>query len=477
MATASSDYTEALEKELICPICLDFFEDPVILQCGHNFCRYCILLHWEENGSDYSGYQCPECRRTFPEITFTRNFLVKNLVNKLDDLNVFRTKDTKPVQPPKEDLCEKHHEELKLYCRKDGKPICVICRESRAHRRHEVVPVSEFIDDLKAELQIKLSKLTSDRDACNRAKKNDMETSQCIKTKKSALKHRIELEVGDLVQFLLDEKDELLAKLDAEEADALFRVENNLAQLERAINSLEKEIDDIQSHLKESKSVKALMEISSRPYEKPSNTRPTENSAHWEEFSGPVQMIFWKRMMSVLKPGPENVELDFCTAHPNVVISDFGTKMEESRGRVLEPEIPEQYTRFLGVLATKEYTSGRHYWEVDVKCKSVWYLGVTEVSSNRKGYVSLTPNDGYWSICLQDQLYANEEHRVPIPYEGDIARVGIYLDYNAGIVSFYNATFMKHLYTFTTEFVCPVIPFFSPGKNDFCGRIKICHYD
>ena len=60
MATASP--TGDLQKELICAICLVYFDDPVILKCGHNFCRFCILMHWEENGGEDIGYQCPECR-------------------------------------------------------------------------------------------------------------------------------------------------------------------------------------------------------------------------------------------------------------------------------------------------------------------------------------------------------------------------------------------------------------------------------
>lgn len=59
---AAADTKGEIQKELVCAICLDYFDDPVILKCGHNFCRMCILMHWEENGGDDIGYQCPECR-------------------------------------------------------------------------------------------------------------------------------------------------------------------------------------------------------------------------------------------------------------------------------------------------------------------------------------------------------------------------------------------------------------------------------
>lgn len=60
MASSASSGDD-VRKELTCAICLDFFKDPVILKCGHNFCRFCICMHWDENGGDY-GYQCPQCR-------------------------------------------------------------------------------------------------------------------------------------------------------------------------------------------------------------------------------------------------------------------------------------------------------------------------------------------------------------------------------------------------------------------------------
>ncbi|MGH0174902.1 UNVERIFIED_CONTAM: hypothetical protein FKN15_072670 [Acipenser sinensis] len=425
MAAAASGETGELQKELICAICLDFFDDPVILQCGHNFCRDCILIHWQENGSNGQGYKCPECRRSFPSMSFTKNYLVRNLVDKLDDLEYFKPKQTKAAvpQPKEEGRCEKHREELKLFCKTDNKLICVICRESRAHKHHEVAPLPEVIEDLKDDLRCRLTNLNDDKIYCTKVKNEDVETRLNIQMKKLQLKESIEASVGQLIQFLLDEKDELLEKLDSEEQTALAIVENNIQRLENLITEMEKEITEIQGNLT-----------------------------------------------------PENLVLDQDTAHPNLIISEYNTTMEESRGRVLEPDLPQKFTRFLGVLATTEYTSGKHYWEVDVKGKGVWYLGLTDIDSNRKGYVNLSPYDGYWSICLQDEMYANDEQRVFIKQDWSISRVGMFLDYDAGLLSFYDAILMKHLYTFRQYFDGPVCPFFSPGKNDIGSRMKICHY-
>lgn len=72
--------------------------------------------------------------QVFNKRTFTKNYLVQNLVAKLDDLECLGScpPASKPVKI--DGKCEQHGEELKLYCQTDKRPICVVCRESRAHR-------------------------------------------------------------------------------------------------------------------------------------------------------------------------------------------------------------------------------------------------------------------------------------------------------------------------------------------------------
>ncbi|XP_066555895.1 E3 ubiquitin-protein ligase TRIM47 [Amia ocellicauda] len=472
---AAADAGE-LQKELVCAICLDFFQDPVILKCGHNFCRDCILMHWEENGSDEFGYRCPECRQLFWEISLTKNYLVKNLVDKLDELDFLRSRPAKPAKQVPEGTCEKHHEDLKLFCTTDNKPICVICRESRAHRYHDVAPIPEVIEDMKTELRQRLVKLKWHRSLCSRVKTEEDDARTQIKMKKEHLRDRIEIEVGELVQFLLDEKDELLGNLEAEEQSVVHAIENNIKNVEKELTSVEKAITDLENLLKNKSSFEEISRTISSPFQINSSVSNSPCDPEWDEFTGPLQVIFWKKMLNMLRPGPENLILDLDTAHPNLIISDFCTTVEEGRGRVLEPDLPQKFTRFFGVLSTTQYSAGRHYWEVDVRDKGVWYLGITDLDSNRKGFVNLCPSAGYWSLCLQDRLYANEEDRVLIDEGWSSPRVGIYIDYEKGLVTFYNATNMKRLYTFDAYFDGPVCPFFSPGKNDPGSRLQICHY-
>ncbi|XP_057676365.1 E3 ubiquitin-protein ligase TRIM47 isoform X2 [Corythoichthys intestinalis] len=479
MATAAASSGDDLRKELTCAICLDFYTDPVILKCGHNFCRFCICMHWDENGGDY-GYQCPQCRTVFNKRTFTKNYLVQNLVAKMDDLECLGSV-ASPAGPLKMDgECRLHGEELKLYCQTDKEAICVVCRESRVHRHHEVAPVSEVAHDMKVELHLRLMDLNRHRSQCLRVIAADERTKNEVRMKKQRLKDKVEADVGALVQFLLDERDSLLDSLDAEEAAAVAALDDNLDAVKAEAAAAERRLADVRAHVGGETTFQSLAEtfnevVHGKPFPE---VEPEDSPTEFTDFSGPFQLIMWKKMMHVLHTMPQNLTLDPDTAHPNLLISDYDTKVEEVRSRnPQEPDLPDRFTRFCGVLATAQYCGGQHYWEVDVRDKGVWYLGVTAQGSKRKGFVSLTPAAGYWSLCLQDRLYANGvDGRVPVADYWNSPRVGVYLDYDRGLLSFYDAVTMKLLYVFDTCFHRPVYPFFSPGKNDPGSRLRICHY-
>lgn len=414
----------------------------------------------------------------FNKMSFTKNYLVKNLVDKLNELECLKS--CKPAQPKPVKLdgkCDRHGEELKLYCHTDRKPICVVCRESRAHRHHEVAPVPEVLEDMRGELRLRLLKLNWQKSVCSRVKAADELTKNDAKLKKQRLKEKIEEDVGAMVQFLLDEKDSLLDSLDAELVATTAALDENLKKVETEAAAVDKAIEEIQNHV----SGKSSFESMTLTINNPLRINPLIASCNcpvdWTDFSGPFQLIMWKKMMHVLHTMPQNLTLDPDTAHPNLAITDFDTQVEEGRTRSQEPDLPQRFTRFCGVLATAQYASGQHYWEVDVRDKGVWYLGVTTEYSNRKGFVNLSPSSGYWSLCLQDRLYANEEDaRIPVADYWNSPRVGVYLDYDNGRVSFYDAVTMKRLYMFDAYFDEPVSPFFSPGKNDPGSRLQICHY-
>uniref|UniRef100_A0A8C0HF55 Butyrophilin subfamily 1 member A1 n=1 Tax=Chelonoidis abingdonii TaxID=106734 RepID=A0A8C0HF55_CHEAB len=163
---------------------------------------------------------------------------------------------------------------------------------------------------------------------------------------------------------------------------------------------------------------------------------------------------------------PVDVTLDPDTAHPNLVLSEDRKRVRDGDKRQDLPDKPERFDRYPIVLGAEGFAGGRRYWEVEVGDKTGWELGVCRESVSRKRWVTLTPEDGYWVVELWDGVYqALTSSSTPLPMSARPSRVGIFLDYEAGEVSFYNVTDRSHLFTFTGTFSGRLRPYFSPSYS------------
>ncbi|XP_012661786.1 E3 ubiquitin-protein ligase TRIM69 isoform X3 [Otolemur garnettii] len=186
------------------------------------------------------------------------------------------------------------------------------------------------------------------------------------------------------------------------------------------------------------------------------------------QFKGPIQYMIWREMQSTLSPGLSPITLDPKTAHPNLVLSKNRTSVWHGDLKQALPDDPERFDSSVAVLGSKGFTSGKWYWEVEVAKKTKWTVGVVRESIIRKGSCPLTPEQGFWLLRLRNQtdLKALDLPSCSLKLMDNLNRVGIYLDYEAGQLSFYNANTMMHIYTFSTTFLEKVYPYFCPCLND-----------
>lgn len=115
------------------------------------------------------------------------------------------------------------------------------------------------------------------------------------------------------------------------------------------------------------------------------------------------------------------------------------------------------------------FTTGRHYWEVDVGDKTAWDVGVARQSVSRKGVVTLSPVDGYWTICLRRSIeYRACARQAQVLHLRQRPRiVGVFFDYEDGTVSFFDAETRSHMYSFINfAFTEAMFPFFNPDITD-----------
>uniref|UniRef100_A0A673L4R0 E3 ubiquitin-protein ligase TRIM39-like n=1 Tax=Sinocyclocheilus rhinocerous TaxID=307959 RepID=A0A673L4R0_9TELE len=136
-----------------------------------------------------------------------------------------------------------------------------------------------------------------------------------------------------------------------------------------------------------------------------------------------------------------DVTLDPDTAHPKLILSDDGKQVRHGDIRQKLPDKLERFDTYISVLGKEGFSSGRFYFEVD----------------------------GYWTVWLRngDEYKALSDPSVSLSLRVKPQRVGVFVDYEEGLVCFYDVESSSHIYSFTAQsFTGKLYPYFSPCKND-----------
>ncbi|XP_060707168.1 butyrophilin subfamily 1 member A1-like [Hemiscyllium ocellatum] len=196
----------------------------------------------------------------------------------------------------------------------------------------------------------------------------------------------------------------------------------------------------------------------------------------WDTVSSPHPraLILWEwgLLSGRACSGTVSVTLDVETANPWLEVSE---DLKSLRWTVSRRSLPDTRKRFTNwdcpcALGSEGFTSGRHYWEVEVGGMWDWNLGIASESVERKRWVSLIPENGFWTMERDwGQFYINSSPRSPLPVGQIPRKVGVYLSYESGTVSFYNADTKSHLHTsIGNKFTGKLYPFFGTwGLNQF----------
>nr|XP_014429460.2 zinc finger protein RFP-like [Pelodiscus sinensis] len=234
-AMGSGTSAESLQNEATCPICLEYFREPVTLECGHNFCQACLSRCWEAPDPLAS---CPQCRDPVQQRNLRPNKQLANVIEiaKRLSLQAARAAGGKG-------MCGAHQEPLKLFCEEDRSPICVVCHLSQAHRAHTAVPIEEAAQEYKEKIQDHLKILRDEREKLLGLKLSREESRQEYLKQTQAERQKVVAEFQQLRQFLEEQERLLLAqlqKLDQEiQNETVTRLSEEISRLSEQIGELE----------------------------------------------------------------------------------------------------------------------------------------------------------------------------------------------------------------------------------------------
>ncbi|KAM3917703.1 nuclear factor 7, brain-like [Leptodactylus fuscus] len=465
---ASGDFAE----ELTCLLCNELFKDPVMVECGHNFCRNCIDKAW--NGQE--SFTCPDCKEVITDKRYTTNRALANLVKKTVGASAVLTP-AKPAEKPKPaENCPEHDERLKLYCKDDGTLSCVICRDSLKHASHNFLPILDAVEVYKTELSAIVAPLEEALKVTEQLTSQQSEKVEQHKSNVSESRQHIESEFEKLRTFLKEREESLLEQLQEQGENLLKEMEINMVKLQENQDSIKQTITMANERMNDDDSISFLTGIKSfidKCQEQQKDVMVAGNTLLSKDlcrgtFNGPIQYSLWKQMKSFIVPYLSPMMLDPSTAHPNLILSDGLTSVKYGDTKLPLPDNPKRFSQCILVLGSQGFDSGRHYWEVDVGDKTAWDVGMASESSNRKGKIKLNPKNGYWAIWLRN---GNAYKALESPSKSLILnckpkRIGVYVDYEGGQISFYNADDMSAIYTFRAKFTEKLYPYLSPFLHD-----------
>lgn len=398
-------------------------------------------------------------------------------------------------------ICKEHNRLLTLFCRDEVALLCDICAGSH-HVSHNVVRVQRAYNEMKALL----------RDAEDKAQGMIQERVQKVQAIKESVKQS-KTDTKDVIANGMKDLTELVSEIQRSKTELkVVMEEKQKAAEEQAdgfISSMEREITELQEttrkleELKHTKDqvcfLQSFPHLSLFPHTMDLSTfsfnRHVEIHHVRKSLSKSVSQLrmLLSKMTAEIKQLSDSTDvsndaalrymqqyeeivlLDPDTAHPLLIISDDRKQVRYSMGSGLwgnQVLNPNTFTEHLAVVGHRGFASRRFYFEVFVGEKTEWCLGVATESIQRRGPLVRSPQSGLWAIWfLVDKFETFSSPNVPVCM-GKVERVGVFVDYDGGQISFYNVQTATHIYSFTgCVFTEELYPYFNPCDNEYGSNL------
>ncbi|XP_034736404.1 tripartite motif-containing protein 16-like [Etheostoma cragini] len=516
---------------LSCLICLDLLSDPVTTSCEHSYCTKCIKSFWDTE-DDKGLYSCPQCGQIFkPRPVLVENTTLADLVEEFKnngvqtdhckaeaedvdcdfctgiklkankschvclvslceqhlqphfELPIFeKHKLVDPSKKLQENICSRHNEVMKMFCRTDRQCICYLCPVDE-HKDHDTVSAVAERTERQKELegnQPNIQQGLQDREkevmlfqpemeAINRSADKAVEDSEKIFTE---LIRFIEKRSADVKEQIRSQQKSEVSRV----PELRERMEQEIAELKRNDAELTKLLHT-EDHNQFLHNYPSLTPLSEPTDSSSINIRPLRCfegvTAAVSEVKGKLQDFLsetWTNIslavtdVDVLLSHPEpqtraeflkcsqKITLDPNTAHTQVSVGNRGATF--TRDQQSYPSHQDRFTTLRQVLS-RESLTGRRYLEVEWSGIGV-EVAVTYKDISRTG--GFGSNDKSWALSHLNKSLTFHHNNVCTHVSGPwSSRVGVYLDHSRGLLSFYSVSkTMTLLHRVQTTFTQPL---------------------
>ncbi|XP_018424210.1 PREDICTED: E3 ubiquitin/ISG15 ligase TRIM25-like [Nanorana parkeri] len=450
-----------LRKELECSICLNIYRDPVMLKCGHNFCRECInsVLDTLERSV---GYCCPQCREEFPERpALHSNIILRNILQ-----NFLSTKPGQEIsgkvctycihfpvpavkscllceaylcdnhlgahnKSPQHVLCDLttslenrkcsvHKEQLKYYCTEDAACICVSCSLVGEHRGHQMETLEVASEMKKKTLRNVLQILMTKTGETEKRVQSLQEHRRKVQGKAAGETEKVTALFRDVRRQLEDLQKRVLSEISSQAEQMSSSLSELIRQLEIKKDELSKKMGHIEELCNKSDPLTVLQESDTGdlcdPEDGDNERERHDRLLHEGEDLDVAGMSHMFNTLSDIIKGTNvcfyvqkaaDITLDVNTAHNSLQISDDKKTASWSNISQNRPDTPERFQYNSHVRSSQRFSSGQHYWEVDVGGSVSWRVGMCYPSMYRKGNKArIGDNKKSWGFFRNKNVYS-----------------------------------------------------------------------
>ncbi|XP_074554679.1 uncharacterized protein LOC141810773 [Halichoeres trimaculatus] len=346
--------------------------------------------------------------------------------------------------------------------------------EKKDFKSHQSSALKGEFEKRKTQLGAKLKLMIQERQAKIKEIKDSAELSgksadRQISDSKKAF--------SELLQTLQESLDSLIKSINEKRKTVEKEAREHIQKLEQEISELSKKSAEVEQLSPTEDHLNFIQSFTSQNISPPAKNW-TEVSIAPPSYGGSLataipqleeklkehmERLIAKGKLNRVQQFAKDVTLDPDTAHPSLILSDDGKTVCCGDAIRFQLENSKRFLSAVNVLGKQCFSSGRFYFQVQVKGKTSWDLGVVNESIERKRSITASPDNGYWTICLRKgQNY--QASGVHLKVKSELKTVGVFVDFGKRSVSFFDVDSANIIHSFTDcSFTEKLYPFLSPG--------------